>query len=76
MMNMLVTALSAGTASTGTSVISDAMRGVLTSGFQDLGATVTDVMTIAVPVAITCIALVAGVGFALKQLKGVLSQAS
>lgn len=76
MTNMLVTALSAGTTSAGTSVITDAMKTVLTDGFADLGATVTDVMAISVPVAITCIALVAGIGFGLKQLKGVLSQAS
>lgn len=63
-------------AASGTSVITEAMKTTLTTGFADLQATVVDVMGISVPVAIACIALVAGIGFGLKQLKGVLSQAS
>ena len=63
-------------AASGTSVITEAMKTTLTTGFADLQATVTDVMGISVPVAVVCIALVAGISFALKQLKGVLSQAS
>lgn len=63
-------------AATGTSVISDAMKTALEQGFQNLLATVNDVMGISVPVAITAIALVAGISFGLKQLKGVLSKAS
>lgn len=61
---------------TGTSVITDGMKTALEQGFQNLLATVTDVMGISVPVAITCIALVAGISFGLKQLKGVLYKAS
>lgn len=61
---------------TGVSVLSDAMKTALSNGFADLQATVTDVMAISVPVAIVCIALVAGIGFGLKQLKGVLNQAA
>lgn len=76
MANMLVAALSAGSTSAGTSVISDAMRPVIVEGFQSLQATVVDVLTISVPVTIGIITLVQGVRFAYKYFKGAVSVAN
>lgn len=60
----------------GTSVLDQATKTAITGGLADLGATVTDVVAITIPVAISVIALTAGVKYALKKVKGVINQAS
>ena len=46
------------------------------SGFDQLVATVSQVVPVAVVASVSVIALTAGVNFALKKIKGVLSKAS
>lgn len=58
------------------SVLDEAMKTTLSNGFASLQATVTDVVGIAVPVAVGIIALTAGVHYALKKVRGVLSYAA
>lgn len=48
----------------------------LTAGFTTVQTTATDVVLVAVPVAVGVVALTAGVNFAIKKIKGVLSSAA
>lgn len=59
-----------------TGVLSEAMTKAITSGFTDLTATVTQVLLISVPAAVSVIALTAGVNYALKKVRGVLHMAA
>lgn len=58
------------------SALNETMKAAITAGFNTLQATVTDVVGIAVPVAVGIIALTAGVHYALKKVRGVLSYAA
>ena len=60
----------------GTSVLSEAMLGYVQDGFNNLSATVTQVVGISVIACVGVIALTAGVNYALKKIKGVISKAS
>ena len=65
--------LAAGTAS---SVIDEAMKTTIQSGFDTMTATVSDVVAIAVVASVAVICLTAGVNYALKKIRGVMSKAS
>ncbi len=69
-MNTIVLAAAA------TSVLSDSMKATIQSGFDTMSATVTEVVGIAVVATVGVITLTAGVNYALKKIKGVLSKAS
>lgn len=60
----------------GTSVIDTTLKSAITTGANNLLATVSDVVAVTVPVTITAVGIVIGCRFALKQLKSVLSTAS
>lgn len=60
----------------GTSVLEGTTRTVVQQGLADAGATVTDVVGIAVPVVIAAVLLTAAVNYAIKKVKGVLSKAA
>lgn len=70
-----VVALASGS-TTATSALSDATKAVIQSGFETMTATVTDVIGIAVVASVGVICLTAGVNFALKKIRGVMSKAS
>ena len=72
----LTTAVPALAADGGTSVIDATLKSAITTGANNLLATVSDVVAITVPVTITAVGIVIGCRFALKQLKSVLSAAS
>lgn len=59
-----------------TGVLDEAMKAAIQSGFDSLAATVNQVLVIAVPAAVGLIALTGGVKYALKKVKGVISQAA
>jgi len=59
----------------GTSVLTEAMKTVISSGMADLSATVTDVLVVAVPATIGIVALTAGVNYAITKVRGVISSA-
>ncbi len=63
-------------ASTGTSLITDSIKTAIESGLANMSATVSDVILLTIPVTVGIIALTAGVSFALKKVKGVMSQAA
>ena len=63
-------------ASTGTSLITESIKTAIESGLANMSATVSDVILITIPVTIGIIALTAGVKFALKKVKGVISSAA
>lgn len=69
------TALLTATAS-GSSAITESMKAVIQAGFADMTATVTDVVGISVGACVGIICLTAGVNYALKKIRGVLSKAS
>lgn len=58
------------------SVLDDTMLGYIQTGFDNLSATVTQVVGISVITCVAVIALTAGVNYALKKVKGVISKAS
>lgn len=58
------------------SVLDTTLKGVIQSGFDSMTATVTDVVGIAVVAAVSVVCLTAGVNFALKKIRGVISKAS
>lgn len=72
----LTTAAPAFAADAGTSVIDTTLKSAITTGANNLLATVSDVVAVTVPVTITAVGIVIGCRFALKQLKSVLSTAS
>lgn len=57
-------------------VLTDAMLSSITDAFSNLSATVSQVLVVAVPATVGIIALSAGVKYALKKVRGALSQAS
>lgn len=61
---------------TAPSVLDETMKAAIKSGFEALSATVSDVLVLAVPVAVSVIALTAGINYALKKVKGVISMAA
>lgn len=65
-----------GLAEGATSALDTATKAAIEGGFGTLQATVTDVIGVAVPVAVGVIALTAGVHYALKKVRGVLSYAA
>lgn len=65
----------AGTANTGTSVITEAMKTSMQSGIDNLLATFNDVIGIIIPAAIIMICINAGVNFALGKIRGLIGWA-
>lgn len=63
-------------ASTATSALSDATKSIIQGGFDTMSATVTDVVGIAVVASVAVICLTAGVNYALKKIRGIMSKAS
>lgn len=63
-------------AAAATSALSEGMKATIQSGFDTMSATVTDVVGIAVVSCVGVICLTAGINYALKKIKGVLSKAS
>lgn len=61
---------------TGASLLTEGVKTAINSGLANMSATVSDVILIVIPVAISIIALTAGVKYALKKVKGVISQAA
>ena len=64
------------TAGAATGVLDEAMLQVITNGFDTLGATVTQVLTVSVPAAVGIIALTGGTRYALKKVRGVIASAT
>jgi len=62
--------------SAGTSALDATTQSVIQDGFNTMTATVTDVVAIAVVASVGVICLTAGVNYALKKIRGVLSKAS
>lgn len=60
----------------GVSVLTDAVKKSVEHGLADLNATASDVILLVIPVTIGVIALSAGINYAIKKIKGVLSKAS
>lgn len=58
------------------SVLDTTLKGIIQNGFDTMTATVTDVVGIAVVAAVSVVCLTAGVNFALKKIRGVISKAS
>lgn len=56
--------------------LTDAMMTAVQGGFDTLVATVGQIIPIAVTASVSVIALTAGVNYALKKIRGVLSKAS
>lgn len=63
-------------ASASSSVLTDEVKTAINAGLDSLSATVSDVVMLVIPVSITIIALTAGVRYALKKVRGVISQAA
>ena len=59
----------------GTGVLDETMLGIVTSGFETLTATVSQVLTVSVPACVGIIALTAGVGYALRKVRSVIANA-
>lgn len=59
-----------------TGALTEAMLSTVQGGFDTLVATVGQVIPIAVTASVSVIALTAGVNYALKKIRGVLSKAS
>lgn len=73
---MSILALTADTTATASGVLNDVMISAVQSGMDSLVGTVGQVLAISVPAAIGVIALTAGVKYALKKVKGVISMAA
>lgn len=67
--------IAAGEAS-GTSVLTESLKTAITTGINNLQATVTDVIGITIAASVAVIALTAGVNYALKKIRGVIAKAS
>ena len=57
-------------------VLTESVLQAVTSGFDSLQATVTQVIGISVPASVAIIALTGGVRYALKKVRGVISSAA
>ena len=60
---------------TGTGVLDANTLQLISQGFADLGATVKQVLTVAIPAAVGVIGIGAGANYALGKLRGILSWA-
>ena len=58
-----------------TSVLTEAMKTTISGGFNTLQATISDVLTVSVPACVAIIALTAGVGYALRKVRGAIASA-
>lgn len=58
------------------SMMDEAMLKLISDGFTTMQTTFTSIIALAVPVSVTVVAIGAGVNYALKKIKGVLSKAS
>lgn len=58
-----------------TGVLNEAMLSIVTSGFETLTATVSQVLTVSVPACVGIIALTAGVSYALRKVRSVIANA-
>lgn len=68
--------LSGAEAAAGASVLTDGVKKAIENGLANLNATASDVILLVIPVTIGVIALSAGINYAIKKIKGVLSKAS
>lgn len=59
-----------------TSALDEATKVVIQNGFDTMTLTVKDVVAISVVAAVAVIALTAGVNYALKKIRGIMSKAS
>ena len=59
----------------GASVLDETMKTVISGGFTTLTDTVSDVLTVAVPAIVGVIALTAGIGYAVRKIRSVISNA-
>lgn len=59
----------------GTGVLSSDTLQLVTQGFADMKATVTQVLTVAIPATIAIICVSAGANYALSKVRGVLGWA-
>lgn len=59
-----------------TGVLDETMIAAITNGFNTLSASVGQVMAVALPATIGMIALVGGINFAIKMVKGALRKAN
>lgn len=73
MLNNLV--FLAGTAGTGSSVITEGLKTAMQGGIDNLIATFNDVIGIIIPAAIIMICINAGVNFALGKIRGLIGWA-
>ena len=60
---------------TGTGVLTADTLQLVQQGFADLGATVTQVLSVAIPAAVGVIGISAGANYALGKLRGILGWA-
>lgn len=58
------------------SALDSALKTAIQGGFDTMTATVTEVVGIAVTAGVAVVCLTAGVNFALKKIRGVISKAS
>lgn len=75
MLNQLLLAVAVG-GDTVSGVLSEDVVKAITLGFSQLSATVSQVIGIAVPAAVSIIALTGGVKYALKKVRGVIASAA
>lgn len=75
-MNSLFLTVATAGAEAPTSALTETMKSTLQSGFSTMQATVTDVIGIAIVASVAVICLTAGVNYALKKIRGVMSKAS
>lgn len=66
----------AASTTTASGALTEAMMTAVQGGFDTLVATVGQVIPISVTASVSVIALTAGINYALKKIKGVLSKAS
>lgn len=68
--------LTVATTTTQTGALSQEVLDAINAGFTQLSGTVTQVIGIAVPAAVSIIALTGGVKYALKKVRGVIASAA
>lgn len=73
---MVVTGMLLASGAAASGAITESMMTAIQGGFDTLTATVTQVMPLVVTASVSVIALTAGVNFALKKIRGILSKAS
>lgn len=75
-MHNLPVILSGPASAAGSSVLTETVKNAISSGISDMSATASDVILLVIPTTIGVIALTAGVNFALRKIRGVISKAS